>query len=459
MTNLESWTIQVGSVMLAFMLALGLSVRANAAPRSYHRLTPHQSWVDDKDPQEEIDKRARKFFKTAKKKLDDRQYWRAAVDLIVILDFFPTYSQGDDVVYWLGNCLYEMEMYDGADRLYRHLLKDVGRTKWVASALLGLQKSAYQKQQYDQSLKFYKAIEAHYAQTASTDESRYYAGQTYFSQGSFDRVLNVNSRIRKKSDFYAFGLYTVGLTHLKKGGVRQAIRNFLDVIELSPKTPERQDIIDSARLTVSYLFFELSEYERSLKYVSQIGTEFPDYSEALLLRAWNSVKMEDYQTALSVLKALADAYPRYYNMEEAHFLRGQCFLKLGYYDFAITEYGFIIDTEVTLGSESGSSADETRIEQLNVELGEQEAVLMKSIPIDGTNGSASLIADNQASIQSARESLIRRILFKRQEFNRLTERVEHLKKRFDKNEMRKRWRTYAEYGRARALFLKGTESK
>lgn len=174
------------------------------------KLTP------DSQAAEEIEKAARDLHKQAQDNYENEKLWQAAVDLILIIDFYPNYSRLDDVVYLLATSLYDLEMYDGADRMYRYLLRSVTKTRLVAEAILGLQKVAYQKGDYPQSLKFYKAIESHYSDHQGIYESRYYAEQTYFHQENYNLVQNLVPHVTKKSEFHPFAVYTSGLAHLKK---------------------------------------------------------------------------------------------------------------------------------------------------------------------------------------------------------------------------------------------------
>ncbi|MFQ5865665.1 MAG: tol-pal system YbgF family protein [bacterium] len=164
----------------------------------------------------EIDRLALYLYNEAVKKYEKKLYWKSAVDLIVILDFYTEFTKLDDVIYLLGNCLYEMGMYDGADRMYRYLLKTIPRTPNLPDALLGLQKVFYQKKDYKKSLRFYRALEAHYSHFNGINESRYYAGQAYFHLGNYTLVPQILRHVSTRSEFYAFGLYTSGLAHLKK---------------------------------------------------------------------------------------------------------------------------------------------------------------------------------------------------------------------------------------------------
>jgi len=165
---------------------------------------------------EELEAAAKKLHKSAAKKFKQKMYWTSSVDLIAVLDFHPEFTKSDEVTYLLANCFYEMEMYESADKMLRHLLKTYSKTLLVAEAILGLQKVWYQKNDYQTSLKFYKALESHYSDQNGIDESRYYAGQTYFQLEEYNLSLSILNRIRQKSNFYPFGLYTIGLMNLKK---------------------------------------------------------------------------------------------------------------------------------------------------------------------------------------------------------------------------------------------------
>ena len=165
---------------------------------------------------EELEAAARKLYKSAAKKFKRKAYWTSSVDLIAVLDFHPGFTRSDEITYLLANCFYEMGMYESADKMLRHLLKTYSKTLLVAEAILGLQKIWYQKNDYQTSLKFYKALESHYSDQNGIDESRYYAGQTYFQLEEYNLSLSILSRIKQKSDFHPFGLYTIGLMNLKK---------------------------------------------------------------------------------------------------------------------------------------------------------------------------------------------------------------------------------------------------
>lgn len=200
-------------IVCVFLLFAGLALcsATNVLPVNYRLLQD-----DDEKQREEIEKAAKKLRKQAEDRYEDGAYWQAAVDLILILDFYPAYSQKEDAIFLLARSLYEMQMYEGVDALYRHLLKSVKRPRLVAESILGLQKVAFQKKDYQQSLKFYHVLESHYTQHDGIHEARYFAEQTYFNLQNYNIVHNIAAHINKKSAFYPFARYTSGLAHVKK---------------------------------------------------------------------------------------------------------------------------------------------------------------------------------------------------------------------------------------------------
>ncbi len=205
--SLAGWSF----VFLSFQIA-------NSSPASAFIKEPpgRNVAIQQEKARADLERPAINLYHEAVKKYKNKSYWKSAVDLIVILDFYPEFSKLDGVIYLLGNCLYEMGIYDGADRMYRYLLRAIPKTPLLADAILGLQKVFYQKRDYLKSLRFYKALEAHYSNFDGISESRYYAGQAHFHLKNYNLAPQIFKHIDSHSEFYPFGLYTSGLVYLKK---------------------------------------------------------------------------------------------------------------------------------------------------------------------------------------------------------------------------------------------------
>lgn len=229
---------------------------------------------------------------------------------------------------------------------------------------------------------------------------------------------------------------------------------------------ERKSLADAARLTLGYIYFELSDFDMAIKYLSQISTDFYDYPDALLALGWSLVKSENYQSALTGLRRLVSEYPDYYNLEEAHFLIGQCYLKLSYYDFAISEFNKVIDT-VTITRDTSMvnrakqdlTGPEEQTEKLKADLLVLESKLLDLIPLRMINDLPDSTKVLQRNLQQKREALTKQVLDELQKFQTLNKQIDDLQKRIEKAGMQKDWRSYAEYGKARALYLKNVDQQ
>ncbi len=176
---------------------------------------------------------------------------------------------------------------------------------------------------------------------------------------------------------------------------------------------------------------------------------------------WAYLKREDFETALVQLNKLIDLHPGYFNLDEAHFLRGQCYLKLGYYDFSIAEFEKVVPQNAFNDSTSlqqvrqGLNEKEERTVDLQKELQALEAKLIQTTPLPANRDATPKLPENPEQVKQARTVLVDRIMQEREEFDRLSESISGLRQRLERLEIRKRWEAYAEYGRVKALYLKG----
>ncbi len=183
----------------------------------------------------------------------------------------------------------------------------------------------------------------------------------------------------------------------------------------------------------------------------------------LLAIGWSALKLQDYQAVLSALSNLVTNYPNYFNLEEAHFVIGQCYLKLGYYDFAIKEYNEITKkkpkpTDYATKLEQSSQElviQEKLLEELNSELLVLESRLLLERTLTTTsNGSMDFISVDQKEMEEKSQALYETLGKERRNFETLKNSLLSLKKQIDKDQINRDWRAYADYGKARALFLK-----
>jgi tetratricopeptide (TPR) repeat protein len=225
---------------------------------------------------------------------------------------------------------------------------------------------------------------------------------------------------------------------------------------------ERREIVDSGRLTLGYIYFELGAYKKAIEYFSDVDNSHPEYPNALLGMAWSHVKMGNFRDAVVVLNKFLKKFPEDENAEEAHFVLGQSYLKIQDYDRAIAEFDFIVQrypgpeqmAEVIASVRKSLITQKKRIEKLKVELLLLESKLLDTIPLNATNGASGFLKKERERLEKQRDELAKNIVAERKLFQSFTENFQAMERRLAQKEVRKQWRAYAEYGKTRALFLK-----
>ncbi|MGH7496986.1 MAG: tetratricopeptide repeat protein [bacterium] len=226
---------------------------------------------------------------------------------------------------------------------------------------------------------------------------------------------------------------------------------------------EQREVKANAHLTLGLIYYELGYYQEAIAHLRHIKEENRDHPQALLTRSWGSIKMNDFQNAVVTLNALVEKYDASEFGEEAHFLLGQSYLKLEFYDFAVKEYDYIIArypegeniSDHMASIEAGTRNLEGAVEKSKVRLLVLESKLIDAISFDKSNNVPKYIVDHYQQLQRSQDQLIAELMSERKYFEQLSNDVERFRSELVRKESRRHWRAYAEYGKARALFLKG----
>ncbi len=226
---------------------------------------------------------------------------------------------------------------------------------------------------------------------------------------------------------------------------------------------EQREVRANAHLTLGLIYYELGYYQEAIAHLRHIREENQDFPQALLTRSWASIKMNDFQSAVVTLNELIKKYDASEFGEEAHFLLGQSYLKLEFYDFAVKEYDYIIaryPEGSSIGEqmglvEAGLRQQEGLLEKLKVRLLVLESKLIDSIRMEGAGQLPKYLQDHYGQLARSKDQLIENILKERKTFDEVSFSLEQVRSELVRKESRRHWRAYAEYGKARALFLKG----
>jgi tetratricopeptide (TPR) repeat protein len=276
-------------------------------------------------------------------------------------------------------------------------------------------------------------------------------------------MLNLDPR----SEYYDYGLYTVGLSLLRMKSIKRAVAVFRKLVTMPIISEERRAVVDEGRLTLGFLYYELGYYREAINYFIKISETHRRYADALLAQGWSFIKFRNFAEAIAPLVELVDKFPDDYKAEEALLLLGRCYLELDLYNEAIAVYEKIIllfpeenvlPDLVNTVNQSLDLEDES-IERLREDLLVLESKLIESLPYDDSSALPDYLQEEKEELNNSRETLLETIKRERVNFLQMQANIQELKELLAIKLERKSWRAYAEYGKSRALFLKGTTQK
>jgi tetratricopeptide (TPR) repeat protein len=244
--------------------------------------------------------------------------------------------------------------------------------------------------------------------------------------------------------------------------VNKAVVALRKLLSLPLIRPEQRDVINNTHLTLGYIYYELGYYPESAAHFRRLGPEDELYPQSLLAGSWAAIKQNDYRTAVITLNALNKNYAESEYAEEAHFLLGQCYLQMGFHDFAFKEFDYISArypetnsvAERVVEVQAGLRQQEQLMEKLKVQLLVLESKLLTTINLDGKTV-PKYIKEELDQLTHSQNHLIENIVAKHKLFEEASQYIELMQKEMERKESRRHWHAYAEYGKARALFLKG----
>ncbi|MDZ7333529.1 MAG: tetratricopeptide repeat protein [candidate division KSB1 bacterium] len=431
---------------------------------------PQNRAIDNKatETDHEVIRAANQILRGSIELYNEKAYWKSARELIILMDYYPEFERLDEVIYYLAQCLFEEDLSTSAIRMFKHLVKKFPKSPLVPAALLGLEKTYYNQKNYKMALSIYFAIlKQTTPERELLNEARYYAGLSHFNMQNYDLAIDVLKKIDDRSNFYDNALYTTALSYLKKSNVATAVDFFRKIVSLPITNGERRDVVDNARLTLGYIYYELKSYNAAIKLLNDISEKHQYYQDALLALGWCYLKLEDHQNVIKYLKKLIKQFPDSENAEEAYFLLGQSYIALNDYDNAIQSYQTIVDIyqdKVQLPNliskvNTSLEQEQDRVEKLKVKVLVEETKLLDAISLDGYGKELPKhVLAEKKKLKEYRERLISSLITERDNLLYLQETIYNLKQLAERRERRKDWKGYAEYGISRALFLKNMQT-
>lgn len=305
-------------LLVGCLIPLGVTFSGNA-------------WAQDDDDSmsfgvdevEEVDMNspAAKFLAEGKKLYKKQQYPQASLILFRVLDSEEVSAEAfhPEAEYELGKALFRMELYQGALTYFGRVV-DAGDvhpyylptlrglvllTEVIPSDQLLMSRLAAYADNFPQDVpKKYR------------DQFAYLVGRYLYSQGEYERALELFKYIKPKSKkYYLRGRYMSGVTNVALYDGKKAVAAFKDVLRpLVAKMksgeiePDERLLLEQGWLGMARVFYSTGDYNKSLKYYNLIPRESPNWPTALFESSWAYFQLDLANRAMGNLHTLNSPY-------------------------------------------------------------------------------------------------------------------------------------------------------
>ena len=410
----------------------------------------------------EWQKSSQRLYSEARRHFLAENYWEAARDLIILLDFNPDFEKTDEVILTLAECMYEIDLPQGAERLYQHLITHLLRSPLQPNALLGLERIEYDRRDWTRCIEYHQIIMRSTAPPLIMDAANYFAGLAYYQLRDFPKSMESLVQVSIKSPWYPFAQYNLSLAQMRMKQVPRAVATLRAICDLPVESEQIRILIDECRMTLGYLFYELERYTQALEQFQMVSPTHSRHDAALLAAGWCQVQLGNLTAAIKPLTQLLIHHPGTESNEEGLFLLGRCFMKLRRYDHAIRVYDHLITIfpskeempAITQEVQSVLFDEEIEVEKMQTNLLILESELIDVLPLRVTWPDVpDHLQEERQKLLDIRQGLLRRIKEERIRGNALADEMDELRRLSQRKQSRMDWRAYAEFGKSRALFM------
>lgn len=195
--------------------------------------------------------------------------------------------------------------------------------------------------------------------------------------------------------------------------------------------------------------------------MKNVRSDNDNYPQALMGIGWCYLKLFQFQNVISPLEKFINYYPDHYLIPEVYLLLGQAHLKIRLYDKAMNYFNELLNmfpetfdnTTINSQIEPVLKSFKKNVENQRLNLLLIETELLDTFQLISKKWVPKFMLDEVDKIKDRSSNLIDQINTEKNKINDMLETVDQLKLKL---EVRTRdWRTYAEYGISRALYLKG----
>ncbi len=249
-----------------------------------------------------------------------------------------------NALYMLGNSLYRMRNYMGAQRYLSLIVRQTNRRYFVPT-LTALVDISIRMRRFENVSQY-----ATYLGSVPPGPRRasmlYQFGRSFFLAKKFERSRKYLSQVTVGDKAYAPARFYLGVIKVNAGKIDEALRDFRDVVAAGKvrdiKRKPKQAVLDYAHLSLGRLYLEKKNYKMAIEHYTSIDRNSAVSEEALFELAATFVAAKKLKRALDALDMLLLTVSDDKVAVEAAVLRGRINLLRKEYDSADGSYKDVV---------------------------------------------------------------------------------------------------------------------
>lgn len=263
---------------------------------------------------------------------------------MLVKNSFPEHET--KIQYYLARCLFDLEMYHGAQHHFMEVVRRGPSNPYFKYALPRLVAIAEHTGNDTELLRIVDRIPPEAFPRRARNRLAYLMGRKLLEQQELSAAASYLRQVSPKSELYMRAKYLEGIINTQQGRMKSAVMAFRDVIQAEPpivgderKAKEIEDLKELGLINVARIYYGLERFQEADGYYSQVDRESSYWPQALFERAWTNFWLQDLNLSLGLLLTVNSPY-----FNEAEFLPEASILRaLNYFNFC--EYD---DVERTL---------------------------------------------------------------------------------------------------------------
>lgn len=257
---------------------------------------------------------------------------------LLVAGTFPEHEA--KIQYHLAKCLYDDELYHGAQHHFMEVVRRGPSNPYFAYALPRLVAIAELTGNDTELLRIVDKIPPESFPRRAQNHLNYLMGRKMFEQGELSGSASYFRQISPKSDLYMRSKYFEGVINAEQGKFKSSVMAFRDVMQAQPvltgdarQAREIQDLKELALLNIARIYFGLERFDNADTYYAQIRRDSVYWPESLYERAWTNFWRQDLNHTLGLLLTVQSPYfSKQEYIPEVTILRALTFFNLCEYD-------------------------------------------------------------------------------------------------------------------------------